>query len=77
MSVEEHFIYFFIGLVGLFSLLVGWLLRGQESSRIRQNPLDPERIQKEMLNDASLTEQELDWAKELAGLELPRRHLIC
>jgi len=77
MSVEEHFIYFFVGFVGLVSLLVGWLLRKQEPSRMRQNPLDPERIQKEMVNEASLTGQELNWAKELASLELPRRHLIC
>lgn len=77
MSVEQHFIYFFIGFVGIVSLLVGWLLRKHEPSKIRQNPLNPERIQRDMLNDASLSEDELVWAKELASLELPRRHLIC
>ena len=77
MSVEEHFIYFFLGFVVIASLLVGWLLREYEPSMVRQNPLDPERIQREMLNDASLSEDELVWAKELARLELPRRHLIC
>ena len=77
MSVEEYFIYFFLGFVLIVSLLVGWLLREQAPSEIRRNPLDPERIQKEMLDDTSLSEEELVWAKELASLELPRRHLIC
>ena len=77
MSMEQHFVYFFIGFVLIVSLLVGWLLREQVSSEVRRNPLDPERIQREMLNDTNLSEEELMWAKELARLELPRRHLIC
>lgn len=63
--------------VGLFSLALGRYLKWDNLPESKMATLDPDRLADELINDESLTEQERAYMKEVATLELTRRHLVC
>ena len=72
---------FFLGIVIFLAAAIGWLTGWDTGAN--ENPArgdyryDPKRIQREILDDQTLTESEREWMQEVAALELPRRHLVC
>ena len=65
----------FFSLSPNYALATGGLCISFTSAACSQDQLDSAAISAEV--DDALSEDELVWAKELASLELPRRHLIC
>jgi|TARA_Y100000294_G_C8545059_1_gene332742 hypothetical protein len=74
--MDVYAFYIFIGIVIAVALTVGWWLGWDrdDGSKFR---LDPDRITREMIDDPTLSANERTYMRELAALELPRRHLIC
>jgi hypothetical protein len=71
----------FTVIVLLLAATIGWLTDwDQRSDKDPANGTyryDPERTQKSILENITLTDQEREWMQEVAALELPRRHLFC
>ncbi len=71
----------FLGVVIFLAAAIGWLTGWDTVSD--GNPAsarycyDPERIQRELLEDQTLNNREREWMREVAVLELLRRHLVC
>jgi hypothetical protein len=63
--------------VGVFSIALGIYVKWDNLPESKLATLDPERLARELIEDESLTEEERAYMKEVAALELTRRHLIC
>ncbi|MBT3990207.1 MAG: hypothetical protein HON14_05970 [Rhodospirillaceae bacterium] len=77
MSFDISIYWVLLGAVGVFSLLLGIYVKWDNLPESKLATLDPERLAFDLINDDSLTEQERDFMKEVAALELTHRHLIC
>ncbi len=64
-------------LVGVFSVLLGRYIHWDNLPESKLATLDPDQLAHDLLHDRSLTEEERDYMKEVAVLDLTRRHLIC
>ncbi len=63
--------------VAIFSIALGIYVRWDNLPESRLATLDPDRLAYDLINDESLTGEERDYMKEVAALDLTRRHLIC
>tara|TARA_B100000315_G_scaffold145541_1_gene134468 strand:+ start:7552 stop:7785 length:234 start_codon:yes stop_codon:yes gene_type:complete len=77
MEFELNFFWLLIDLVTVFSLILGIYLRWDKLPESKMATLDPDRLARDLIDDTELTEEERGFMKEVAALELTRRHLIC
>jgi hypothetical protein len=66
-----------LSVVSVLSVALGIYIRWDNLPESKLATLDPDRLVHDLINDESLTEQEREFMKEVAALELTWRHLIC
>jgi hypothetical protein len=77
MLSDLNIYWLLLTVVAVLSVALGIYIRWDNLPESRLATLDSDRLALDLINDESLTEQEREFMKEVAALELTRRHLIC
>jgi len=77
MLFELNIFWLLIAVVAMFSVVIGIFLRWDNLPESKLATLDPDQLARDLINDPELSEEERGYMKEVAALELTRRHLIC
>ena len=75
--LQTYFFLIFVGAVALLASVTAWLTSWDKGPLKARYSYNPEAIQKALMADETLTDEERAWMKEVEALELPRRHLVC
>lgn len=77
MLNDLSFFWILLGVVGIGSIFLGIYVRWDTLPESKLATLDPDRLARDLIEDDSLSEEERGYMKEVAALDLTRRHLIC
>ena len=77
MLFELNIFWLLIGVVSILAVLLGVYLQWDNLPESKLATLDPDQLARDLINDPALSEEERGYMKEVAALDLTRRHLIC
>jgi hypothetical protein len=77
MAFELNIFWLLIGVVSVLAVLLGVYLHWDNLPESKLATLDPDQLARDLINDPELSEEERGYMKEVAALDLTRRHLIC
>ncbi len=77
MAFELNFFWVLIGAVGVLAVPLGVYLHWDNLPESKLATLDPDALARDLINDPDLSDEERIFMREVAVLNLTRRHLIC